>query len=52
MAYGIDVRGTPTEVEHTALAYLVDRKGNERAAYLVPFAPGDLAADVRKLARE
>lgn len=52
MAYGMDVRRTPTEVEHTALAYLVDRQGYERAAYLVPFAPGDLAADARKLARE
>jgi protein SCO1 len=51
MAYGIDVTRTPTDVEHTALTYLVDRDGYERAAYPVPFDPDDLAADVRKLAR-
>lgn len=51
-AYGVDVRRTPQDVAHTPLAYLVDRSGYERAAYLVPFDSHDLAADARRLARE
>jgi cytochrome oxidase Cu insertion factor (SCO1/SenC/PrrC family) len=48
--YAVAVRRTPTDVNHTAVLYLIDRHGFQRAAYLVPFTPGDVAADVRGLA--
>jgi cytochrome oxidase Cu insertion factor (SCO1/SenC/PrrC family) len=51
-AYGVQVRRTRADPEHTALAYLLDRDGYERAAYLIPFDSHDLAADARALARE
>ena len=50
--YAVAVRRTATDVEHSAVAYLLDRRGSVRAAYLVPFDPRDLAADARSLARE
>jgi protein SCO1/2 len=49
-AYAAGVRRTPTDVNHTAVLYLIDRHGFQRAAYLVPFSPADVAADVRGLA--
>jgi cytochrome oxidase Cu insertion factor (SCO1/SenC/PrrC family) len=49
--YAVGVRRTPSDVNHTAVLYLIDREGYERAAYLVPFLPADVAADVRGLAR-
>jgi cytochrome oxidase Cu insertion factor (SCO1/SenC/PrrC family) len=48
--YGVAVRRTPTDVSHIAVVYLIDPQGFERAAYLVPFSPADVAADVRGLA--
>jgi protein SCO1/2 len=51
-AYGVEVRRTPADPEHTAITYLVDRDGYERAAYLTPFDSHDVASDARALARE
>jgi cytochrome oxidase Cu insertion factor (SCO1/SenC/PrrC family) len=48
--YGVGVVRTPTDVNHTAVLLLIDPHGFERAAYLVPFLPRDVAADVRALA--
>jgi protein SCO1/2 len=48
--YAVAVRRTPSDVNHTAVLYLIDPHGFERAAYLVPFSPADVAADVRGLA--
>jgi len=49
-SYAVGVRRTPTDVNHTAVLYLIDPHGFQRAAYLVPFSPADVAADVRGLA--
>jgi len=46
-AYAVGVRRTPSDVNHTSVHYLVDPHGFERAAYLVPFPPADVAADAR-----
>ena len=48
--YAVGVRRTPSDVNHTAVLYLIDPHGFQRAAYLVPFLPADVAADVRGLA--
>ncbi len=48
--YAVAVRRTPSDVNHTAVLYLIDPTGFERAAYLVPFSPTDVATDVRRLA--
>ncbi len=48
--YAVDVRRTPSDVNHTAVLYMIDPRGFQRAAYLVPFSPRDVAADVRGLA--
>jgi len=48
--YAVGVRRTPSDVNHTAVLYLIDPHGFQRAAYLVPFSPADVAADVRGLA--
>jgi cytochrome oxidase Cu insertion factor (SCO1/SenC/PrrC family) len=48
--YAVGVRRTPSDVNHTAVLYVIDPHGFQRAAYLVPFSPGDVAADVRGLA--
>lgn len=47
--YGVGVLRTPRDITHTAVLYVIDGSGYERAAYLVPFSPRDLAADVRSL---
>ena len=48
--YAVGVLRTPSDVNHTAVLYLIDPRGFQRAAYLVPFSPADVAADVRGLA--
>jgi hypothetical protein len=45
------VRRTPSDVGHTLVLYLIDPSGFQRAAYRVPFTPGDVAVDVRGVAR-
>ena len=49
-AYDVAVLRTRTDVTHSTVLYLIDRRGFQRAAYLVPFSPRDVAADVRELA--
>jgi cytochrome oxidase Cu insertion factor (SCO1/SenC/PrrC family) len=48
-SYGIDVRPTAGDIEHSEVVYLIDAAGDERAAYMPPFHGADLAADVRAL---
>jgi protein SCO1/2 len=48
--YEVAVLRTRTDVTHSAVLYLIDPHGFQRAAYLVPFAPADVAANVRELA--
>jgi protein SCO1 len=49
--YGVEVRPTAGDIEHSTVMYLIDRNGDERAAYGVPFPPSLLASDVRALDR-
>lgn len=51
-AYRIEVKPTGGDIEHTAALYLLDRRGDERAGFLMPFLPGLVAADLRKLGRD
>jgi len=48
-SYDVSVKRTPTDIPHTMALYLVDAKGRQRAAYLFPFEPAELASDLRKL---
>ena len=48
--YGVGVRRTPSDINHTAVLYLIDPHGFQRAAYLVPFSPMDVATDAHRLA--
>jgi cytochrome oxidase Cu insertion factor (SCO1/SenC/PrrC family) len=50
--YQVFVHPTHGDIEHTAVAYLVDRTGHERTAYLFPFAPAFVQGDLARLARE
>jgi cytochrome oxidase Cu insertion factor (SCO1/SenC/PrrC family) len=50
--YGIQVKPTTNDIMHGEAVYLIDRAGYERAAYLPPFRPADIAADVRTLSLE
>jgi protein SCO1/2 len=51
-SYGVGVRPTPGDIEHSTVLYLIDSRGDERAAYGVPFLPSSLASDIRSLERE
>jgi cytochrome oxidase Cu insertion factor (SCO1/SenC/PrrC family) len=48
--YAVGVRRTPRDVIHTPVLFLIDPRGFQRAAYLVPFSPADVAAEARRLA--
>jgi cytochrome oxidase Cu insertion factor (SCO1/SenC/PrrC family) len=48
--YAVAVRRTRRDVGHTAVLYLIDARGFQRAAYLVPFRPSDVVAGVQGLA--
>ena len=48
--YSIGVKPTRGDVTHSNGVYLIDRAGYERGGYLIPFAPANLAHDVRALA--
>jgi protein SCO1 len=50
-AYGVAVRPTAGDIQHSTVMYLIDRNGDERAAYGVPFPPALLASDVHALER-
>jgi cytochrome oxidase Cu insertion factor (SCO1/SenC/PrrC family) len=49
-AYNIAVKRTPGDILHALALYLIDPRGDLRAGYLFPFAPGAVAHDVRRLA--
>ena len=51
-SYGVTVEPTSNDVVHSLVLYLLDRRGDERAGYLFPFAPQLLRADLRRLALE
>jgi protein SCO1 len=48
-SYSVAVRRTPKDVLHTLAVYVIDARGNQRAAYLFPFVPAEVAADIRTL---
>ena len=47
-AYQIGVRRTKTDIFHSLVLYVVVH-GYERAAYLFPIVPADVAGDIRAL---
>jgi cytochrome oxidase Cu insertion factor (SCO1/SenC/PrrC family) len=49
-AYHISVVPTPGDITHTEAIYLLDRRGDERSAYLFPFAPRFVGHDLSALA--
>jgi cytochrome oxidase Cu insertion factor (SCO1/SenC/PrrC family) len=51
-AYHVAVRPSKGDIAHTLVAYLVDRRGDERTAYLFPFSPAFVQGDLLRLARE
>jgi protein SCO1/2 len=52
-AYHIEVRPTASgDVAHSDALYVIDRNGDERAGFLMPFVPGLLTHDLRVLVRE
>jgi len=51
-AYHVQVKPTKGDILHTLVAYLLDRHGDERTAYLFPFAPAFVQHDLARLAAE
>jgi cytochrome oxidase Cu insertion factor (SCO1/SenC/PrrC family) len=51
-AYRVAVRPVRGDIEHTLVLYLVDRRGNERTAYLFPFLQSFVQRDLATLAQE
>jgi cytochrome oxidase Cu insertion factor (SCO1/SenC/PrrC family) len=51
-AYHVQVKPTKGDILHTLVAYLLDRRGDERTAYLFPFAPAFVQHDLARLATE
>ena len=51
-AYHVEVKPTKGDIVHTLVAYLLDRHGDERTAYLFPFAPAFVQDDLARLAAE
>jgi cytochrome oxidase Cu insertion factor (SCO1/SenC/PrrC family) len=51
-AYGIQVIPKTHDIAHTAVLYLIDARGDERAGYLVPLSPQRIVRDVRTLEGE
>ena len=49
-AYHIFVQPDKGDISHTEALYLIDRRGDERSAYLYPYFPGFVARDMRTLA--
>lgn len=50
-AYNIEVQGRGKNTGHGAGLYLLDAAGYERTAYLIPFLPNLVVADLRTLTR-
>lgn len=51
-AYGVRVVPTTSDIVHSLALYLIDRRGDERTAYLFPFLPAFVERDLGRLARE
>jgi len=51
-AYGVTVHPTSNDIVHSLALYLIDRRGDERTAYLFPFLPAFVQHDLARLARE
>jgi cytochrome oxidase Cu insertion factor (SCO1/SenC/PrrC family) len=51
-AYGVRVVPTTSDIVHSLALYLIDRRGDERTAYLFPFLPAFVQRDLGRLARE
>ncbi|MFZ0042943.1 MAG: SCO family protein [Solirubrobacteraceae bacterium] len=49
-AYHIFVHPEAGDISHTEALYLLDRRGDERSAYLYPYLPGRVAHDMGRLA--
>ena len=49
-AYGIDVKQVPGDIAHSVVLYVIDSRGYMRVAYLFPFAPREVAQDIRRIA--
>ena len=47
--YQITVEATSGDVVHSTAVYLIDRHGDERAGFLLPFVPALVADDLRTL---
>lgn len=50
--YGIGVRRSSADIEHTDALYLIDARGFERAGLAYPFLPTWISNDLAKLAEE
>ena len=50
--YEIAVQRVKGDIVHSTALYLIDRRGDERAGFLLPFVPGLVTDDLRKLALE
>ncbi len=50
--YGIEVRRTTGDIEHTDAIYLIDSSGDERAGMVYPFLPTWVSNDLEVLAGE
>jgi hypothetical protein len=50
--FGIEVRRTSTDIEHTDALYLIDARGFERAGMVYPFLPTWISNDLSTLADE
>ena len=51
-AYQITVDPVSGDIVHSTAVYLIDRRGDERAGFLMPFVPGLVADDFRVLGAE
>jgi protein SCO1 len=50
--YGVTVEPTSNDIVHSLALYLIDRRGDERTAYLFPFLQSFVQRDLARLARE
>lgn len=51
-AYGVTVEPATNDIVHSLALYLIDRRGDERTAYLFPFLQSFVQSDLARLARE
>ena len=51
-AYQIEVIPVKGDIAHSSAVYLIDKGGDERAGFLMPFAPTSVIDDLKVLGRE